>query len=204
MAIVKCRECGNSVSSEAKTCPSCGIKAPSKTEEKGGCLSAFFGLLVISYFLYSCSSSEESNDYSRNIDQQIGEFVNSSTRNLYLARVEDYVSKMNDPNLSMVVIEDMKEKDKQALNEMATVISEPCSKAKDTNDIDNFAFYLCKNVIPTYETTLGGLNTGMESTYKFETKQITNNILDFDEAVTRAYFPANRFEKITTEPFGSY
>ena len=32
MALVKCRECGNSVSTEAKTCPKCGIKNPAKKE----------------------------------------------------------------------------------------------------------------------------------------------------------------------------
>ena len=28
MALKKCRECGQSVSSEAKTCPHCGVKKP--------------------------------------------------------------------------------------------------------------------------------------------------------------------------------
>lgn len=32
MALVKCRECGNTVSTEAKTCPKCGIKNPAKKE----------------------------------------------------------------------------------------------------------------------------------------------------------------------------
>ena len=31
MALVKCRECGVQVSSKAKTCPNCGVKAPKKT-----------------------------------------------------------------------------------------------------------------------------------------------------------------------------
>lgn len=32
MALVKCRECSNTVSTEAKTCPKCGIKNPAKKE----------------------------------------------------------------------------------------------------------------------------------------------------------------------------
>lgn len=31
MALVKCKECGEKISTNAKTCPSCGAKAPKKT-----------------------------------------------------------------------------------------------------------------------------------------------------------------------------
>lgn len=31
MALVKCKECGEQVSTKAKTCPSCGAKAPKRT-----------------------------------------------------------------------------------------------------------------------------------------------------------------------------
>jgi len=31
MALVKCKECGEQVSSNAKTCPNCGVNAPKKT-----------------------------------------------------------------------------------------------------------------------------------------------------------------------------
>ncbi|WP_412514572.1 MULTISPECIES: zinc-ribbon domain-containing protein [Shewanella] len=30
MALVKCKECGEEVSTKAKTCPKCGAKAPTK------------------------------------------------------------------------------------------------------------------------------------------------------------------------------
>ena len=34
MAIMKCRECGNKVSSEALTCPHCGVNSPAKATPK--------------------------------------------------------------------------------------------------------------------------------------------------------------------------
>ena len=34
MALVQCRECGKEVSDQAETCPSCGIKTPSKEKRK--------------------------------------------------------------------------------------------------------------------------------------------------------------------------
>ncbi len=36
MAMTTCKECGKSVSSEAKTCPHCGSTTPAKKKAKGG------------------------------------------------------------------------------------------------------------------------------------------------------------------------
>lgn len=36
MAMTTCTECGNQVSTEAKTCPHCGTSAPAKKKGKGG------------------------------------------------------------------------------------------------------------------------------------------------------------------------
>jgi hypothetical protein len=50
MAIVKCRECGKDVSSQAETCPHCGIRAPAphKTNAARDTLILFgIGALVI-------------------------------------------------------------------------------------------------------------------------------------------------------------
>ena len=36
MALTTCRECGQQVSADAKTCPHCGTSAPAKKKAKGG------------------------------------------------------------------------------------------------------------------------------------------------------------------------
>jgi hypothetical protein len=46
MALKKCKECGNEVSSQAKTCPKCGAPVP-KTTALVGCLSVVIVLMVI-------------------------------------------------------------------------------------------------------------------------------------------------------------
>jgi len=55
MALVKCKECGEKVSTRAKTCPKCGAKAPKKT-------SAFTWLVLIFmiFIIYSISQSPTS------------------------------------------------------------------------------------------------------------------------------------------------
>jgi hypothetical protein len=42
MAMAKCRECGREVSSQAKTCPNCGVKRPA-----AGISKLSIGVLVI-------------------------------------------------------------------------------------------------------------------------------------------------------------
>ncbi len=43
MALIKCKECGNEVSTEAKNCPKCGAKIP----KKWGPLRIIFGVLLV-------------------------------------------------------------------------------------------------------------------------------------------------------------
>jgi hypothetical protein len=50
MALVKCRECGNEVSTEATACPHCGVKSPAK--EPGMGLFAKIGLTIIGLFIF--------------------------------------------------------------------------------------------------------------------------------------------------------
>lgn len=57
MAMTKCRECGQAVSSDAKACPNCGAKDPSMssyiTTAIGGCL---FLIVVIFVMVKGCDT----------------------------------------------------------------------------------------------------------------------------------------------------
>lgn len=61
MALVKCKECGEQVSSKAKTCPNCGVKAPKKTS-----VVTWLILIVIIFWAFgSIFSSNTSTNYSK-------------------------------------------------------------------------------------------------------------------------------------------
>jgi hypothetical protein len=57
MALKKCKECGNEVSTKAKTCPKCG--APVKSSSSFGCLT-IIGVLFLIGFLGSLFSEKDS------------------------------------------------------------------------------------------------------------------------------------------------
>ena len=50
----KCRECGNEVSSEAKTCPSCGIKSPAQRHI--GCIPSLAVIVFAIFAIGYCAS----------------------------------------------------------------------------------------------------------------------------------------------------
>lgn len=52
MALVKCKECGEKVSTKAKTCPNCGAKAPKKTS-----LFTWIVLIFIVFVIYAVSKA---------------------------------------------------------------------------------------------------------------------------------------------------
>lgn len=54
MSIIKCHECGNSVSSEAKACPNCGVKPKMRPGALGIILVLFVG-----FVLFRCTMSVE-------------------------------------------------------------------------------------------------------------------------------------------------
>lgn len=56
MALVKCKECNEEVSTKAKSCPKCGAKTPKKTS-----LFTWLVLIIIVLFLYSASKTPTSN-----------------------------------------------------------------------------------------------------------------------------------------------
>ena len=53
MALKSCRECGEQVSSEAHTCPKCGITKPAKEGKKAGSVTA---VVVFCFFLILISN----------------------------------------------------------------------------------------------------------------------------------------------------
>lgn len=56
MALLKCHECGNNVSTEAKACPSCGApvkKQQQETSAAGGCLVIIVVVGIVGYLGYS-------------------------------------------------------------------------------------------------------------------------------------------------------
>ncbi len=57
MALVKCNECGNDVSSEAAACPKCGAKPPKETSTATIVVGGFFALIVGSYVINSAEKS---------------------------------------------------------------------------------------------------------------------------------------------------
>lgn len=52
MALVKCKECGEDVSTKAKSCPKCGAKAPKKTS-----LFTWFVLVFIIFVVYAANQA---------------------------------------------------------------------------------------------------------------------------------------------------
>lgn len=45
MALIKCKECGNEVSSKAETCPKCGVRFKASPKSGSGCIVGFFKLI---------------------------------------------------------------------------------------------------------------------------------------------------------------
>lgn len=56
MALVHCKECGKDMSSEAKSCPSCGAPPPKTTSTATIVVGGFFTLFVVSW-VYNATNS---------------------------------------------------------------------------------------------------------------------------------------------------
>ncbi len=57
MALQKCKECGNEVSSKAKACPQCGAAQPKKTSVFTWIIGGFFAVAVVAAVVGGTSSS---------------------------------------------------------------------------------------------------------------------------------------------------
>ena len=60
MALVKCKECGNEISSKAEQCPHCGVKI----NNVESCCSSCGCLILIVFFMMSCAAIQESSHSS--------------------------------------------------------------------------------------------------------------------------------------------
>jgi RNA polymerase subunit RPABC4/transcription elongation factor Spt4 len=74
MALIKCKECGEQVSTKAKTCPSCGAKPPKKT-------SAFtwFVLGLILFTIYIAKQNPSTNTTASGNTQASSSATNTAT-----------------------------------------------------------------------------------------------------------------------------
>lgn len=59
MSLIKCHECGNEVSTEAKTCPKCGAKVKSQRSIGKMLALVFFGLIFLSVIMESTKTPEQ-------------------------------------------------------------------------------------------------------------------------------------------------
>ena len=68
MALVPCRECGKEVSEEAKICPNCGVKTPSKKRHQIrtymtiALILAFLGVSAMAYHSFTSSGTGTGKD----------------------------------------------------------------------------------------------------------------------------------------------
>jgi len=59
MALVKCKECGKSISDSAKACPECGAKPPKKTSFVTKLVAGIIGIGVVMSIIGNIQSSKE-------------------------------------------------------------------------------------------------------------------------------------------------
>jgi hypothetical protein len=58
MALIKCKECGNQISSDATACPSCGKPVKKTSATASGCLAVIIVVVILSV-MGKCSSSDK-------------------------------------------------------------------------------------------------------------------------------------------------
>jgi hypothetical protein len=70
MALIKCHECGNEVSSEAETCPKCGVTPKSKTNTASAIIGLAVAGLAVWYFFGGGLEQQAAVDMAK-IEQQV-------------------------------------------------------------------------------------------------------------------------------------
>lgn len=71
MALQKCKECGNEISSQASSCPKCGAPVKKSTKKPSGCLVLI--IVLIAFIIYAKSGKNnnyEATDTTQNVTQE--------------------------------------------------------------------------------------------------------------------------------------
>lgn len=190
MAMINCKECKQEVSSKAKVCPHCGVKEPGfGTSDKIG--SAVIGILFvlgIVYFLYD-GETEQQPKYNHTTDNAITNRLIEQTTPPYQQRVNAYEQAIANGQINSTSIKQFRSDDKAALESIAKSIDENCVNVKETNNIDDNAYYLCNNISSTYKTTLRILSLNSEG---YAIKADGYDKKTFEDALNRAKYAGQR------------
>lgn len=84
MALVSCRECGQKISTEAKTCPHCGVQHPTGKPSNNmgiGCLTVI-GIIVLAVIIASISNSPPAPSVSAPVPVGPHDISNSDNANI--------------------------------------------------------------------------------------------------------------------------
>lgn len=121
MALIKCKECGNEVSSEAKKCPNCGF--PLKSKKKSGCLTLIIAIVLIIGFIglyektigHKSIFNEKNSDLTeREIPKEAIEASQKRSKERKPIKIESKV-KIDKPGISHKVLGCYTEKDARSI-----------------------------------------------------------------------------------------
>lgn len=65
MALMKCHECGNEISSEAKSCPKCGVTPKTPTNSRKAIFGVIGAGLVVWYFVGGGLNKQVTDDFTK-------------------------------------------------------------------------------------------------------------------------------------------
>lgn len=124
MALIKCKECGNEISSQAKTCPQCGHPTPKRTSTFTWIVAAFivFAVLQATFRTKTPATSPTPEQTALNAKKDEEDFKRQDAARLAVAMIKSYSK-----NPSSVKIEAL------ASNKDATLI---CAMFRATNSFN--------------------------------------------------------------------
>ena len=143
MSLVKCKECGNDVSSQAVNCPHCGIDLKKTRRKPLGCTGAIFIFFLLVIVLNNTDSMKEfytGKRISKKHTQNEKELFTKNIENEYVNMVEAFNNgelKLSYTILSKFIIyKQLKYKDVDSKYKKLIQIAFLESKAKNTQPID--------------------------------------------------------------------
>lgn len=101
MALIKCKECGKDVSTDAKTCPGCGANMPRKTSLFTKLVAGLIGIAVLSAIFGGNDSKTRTTTAAPKVKSQ-AELDDDSRFSLARASYKGLKSSLKDPD-SLVV-----------------------------------------------------------------------------------------------------